>query len=308
MFNFITAVWSAGRVPQQWKDADIISIYKRKYADICGNSIGISLLSTGGKVLARIVLLRLINNLADNILPESQCGFRKGRGTADMIFVVRQLQEKCLEQNRAFYMVFVDLTKVIDTMNRSLLWEALRRFGCPPKFLTIIRDLHEGAMARIVSQGERSEPFDVNARVRQGCVIAPVVFNLFIAGVFHCARLGMNPQDSVGVNYCLDGSLFNLRRLQARTKISHDSIVDMQYADNAAVVSHSALGLQRNINAMHTVYERAGLEINTAKTEALRMGREVTDSILTVGNAAIRNVDRFTYLGSVVTIDGSVTI
>ena len=306
--TFITAVWSAGRVPQQWKDADIISIYKRKGDPaICGYSRGISLLSTGGKVLARIVLLRLINNLADNILPESQCGFRKGRGTADMIFVVRQLQEKCLEQNRALYMVFVDLTKAFDTVNRSLLWEALRRFGCPPKFLTIIRDLHEGTMARIVSQGERSEPFDVNAGVRQGCVIAPVVFNLFIAGVFHCARLGMNPQDSVGVNYRLDGSLFNLRRLQARTKISHDSIVDMQYADDSAVVSHSALGLQRNINAMHTAYERPGLEINTAKTEALRMGREVTDSILTVGNAAIRNVDRFTYLGSVVTIDGSVT-
>ena len=135
-------------------------------------------------------------------------------------------------------MVFVDLTKAFDTVNRFLLWEALRRFGCPPKFLTIIRDLHEGAMARIVSQGERSEPFDVNAGVRQGCVIAPVVFNLFIAGVFHCARLGMNTQDSVGVNYRLDGSLFNLRRIQARTKITHDSIVDMQYADDAAVVSH----------------------------------------------------------------------
>ena len=308
MFNFITAVWSAGRVPQQWKDADIISIYKRKGdPTICGNSRGTSLLSTGDKVLARIVLLCLINNLADKILPESQCDFRKGRGTADMIFVVRQLKEKCLEQNRALYMVFVDLTKAFDTVNRSLLWEALRRFGCPPKFLTIIRDFHEGAMARIVSQGERSEPFDVNAGVRQGCVIAPVVFNLFIAGVFHCPRLGMNPQDSVGVNYRLDGSLFNLRRLQARTKISHDSIVDMQYADDAAVVLHSALGLQRNINVMHTAYERAGLEINMAKTEALRMGREVTDSILTVRNAAIRNVDRFTYLGSVVTIDGSVT-
>ena len=73
----------------------------------------------------------------------------------------------------------------------------------------------------------------------------------------------------------------------------------MQYADDAEVVSHSALGLQRNINKIHTAYEQAGLEINTAKAEALRMGREVTDSILTGGNAAIRNVDRFTYLASV---------
>ena len=47
MFNFITAVWSAERVPQQWKDANIISIYKREGDQaICGNSRGISLLST----------------------------------------------------------------------------------------------------------------------------------------------------------------------------------------------------------------------------------------------------------------------
>ena len=61
----------------------------------CGNHRGISLLSTAGKILARIMLNRLIPLVAEKNLPESQCGFRRNRSTTDMIFTVRQIQEKC---------------------------------------------------------------------------------------------------------------------------------------------------------------------------------------------------------------------
>ena len=47
----------------------------------------------------------------NGIFPETQCGFRAGRGTADMIFTARQLQEKCREQHKDLYAVFVDLLK-----------------------------------------------------------------------------------------------------------------------------------------------------------------------------------------------------
>ena len=57
------------------------------------------------------------------LLPESQCGFRKNRGTIDMIFTARQLQEKCQEQNVDLYMTFVDLTKAFDTVSREGLWK-----------------------------------------------------------------------------------------------------------------------------------------------------------------------------------------
>ena len=60
---------------------------------------GITLLSISGKVLAKVLLHRLIPTIAEEILRESQCGFRANRGTMNMVFVLRQLQEKCWEQN-----------------------------------------------------------------------------------------------------------------------------------------------------------------------------------------------------------------
>ena len=64
LHRFITTAWTSGKIPQQWKDANIITLYKRKgdKAD-CGNSRGISLLSTAGKVLARVMLNRLLATL-----------------------------------------------------------------------------------------------------------------------------------------------------------------------------------------------------------------------------------------------------
>ena len=58
-----------------------------------------------------------------------------------MIFLLRQIQEKCREQNTGLYAAFVDLTKACYTVSRDGLWKILARIGCPPKFLTILRHL-----------------------------------------------------------------------------------------------------------------------------------------------------------------------
>jgi len=73
------------------------------------------------------MLKRLLSQVVDIVLPESQCGFRRGRSTIDMIFVARLLQEKCREQSHDLYLAFIDLTKAFDTVNRELLWQILRK-------------------------------------------------------------------------------------------------------------------------------------------------------------------------------------
>ena len=139
LLTFVEASWHSGCVPQQWKDGDLVSIYKKKGdRTLCDNSTGISLLSCAGKVLARILLTKLIANISENVLPERQCGFRKHRSTNDMIFTIRQIQEKCIEQQQNLYMVFIDLTKAFDTINRPTHWEVLKRFGCPRMFLGVL--------------------------------------------------------------------------------------------------------------------------------------------------------------------------
>ena len=74
-----------------------------------------------------------------------------------MIFCVRQLQEKCIEQDRPLYMVFVDFSKAFDTVGRTGLWQLLRKYGCPEKFTTMIEALHTGMMANVSVGGEVSE-------------------------------------------------------------------------------------------------------------------------------------------------------
>ena len=79
-----------------------------------------------GKVLAKFMLTRFLEHVVDHVLPESQCGFRCGRSTIDMIFVAWQLQEKCREWYQDLCMALVDLTKTLDAVNRDLLWNVLR--------------------------------------------------------------------------------------------------------------------------------------------------------------------------------------
>ena len=101
LHKLIEAIWEMERVPDDWKESIIVSIHKNKGdKSVCGNSRGISLLAVAGKVYAKVMLTRLVQHVSEEILPETQCGFRQGSLTADIIFVSKQLLEKCLEQHR----------------------------------------------------------------------------------------------------------------------------------------------------------------------------------------------------------------
>ena len=80
-------------VPQAWKDANIVTIYKKGDRTECGNYRGISLLSAVGKIFARILLNRLSSHITPETWPQTQCEFRSNRNTVDIIFCLRQLQK-----------------------------------------------------------------------------------------------------------------------------------------------------------------------------------------------------------------------
>ena len=125
---------------------------------------------------AKIPLNRLNVHLDQSgLISESQCGFRKDRGTIDMVFTARQLQEKCQEQNVDLYMTFVELTnlKAFDTVSRNGRWKIMTKFGCQSRFIAMVRKFHDDMKARELKDGEFSEPFEVTNRVKQGCVLAP---------------------------------------------------------------------------------------------------------------------------------------
>ena len=206
--------------------------FKRKgNPQVCDNHRGISLLSIAGKILAKILLNRLNAHLDQTgLIPESQCGFRKDRGTIDMIFTARQLQEKCQEQNVDLYMTFVDLTKAFDTVSRDGLWKIMAKFGCPPRFIAMVRQFHDGMQARVQNDGEFSEPFEVTNGVKQGCVLAPTLFSMMFSAMLMDAF--QDSDTGFPIRYRFDGNIFNLRRLQAKTKVRTDVLDVLLYADD----------------------------------------------------------------------------
>ena len=101
------------------RDANIVTLYKNK-GDMgdCNIYHGISLLNIISKLFAKVVLMKL-RVLAERIYPESQCEFRAKWALIDMIFSLRQLQEKCSEQGKPLYVAFIDLTKAFDLVSRD---------------------------------------------------------------------------------------------------------------------------------------------------------------------------------------------
>ena len=120
----------------------------------------------------KIILRCLVSNITDNILPESHYSFQSGCSTVDMILSLRQLQSKCVEQQRSLNIIFMDLTKVYDTIGRDGLWKLLPKFRCPLYLTNIIHQFHEGIEGCINLCGELSDQFPINNSVKQDCVLA----------------------------------------------------------------------------------------------------------------------------------------
>lgn len=311
LFELIKEVWTKEEVPQMLKDANIVTIFKKKGDKaICGNSRGISLLSIAGKILSKIMLSRLVCQITEQHLPESQCGFRKDRSTSDMIFCLRQLQEKAREQNKDLFVAFIDLTKAFDTVNRPMLWILLSKIGVPPKFLSILRQMHEGMQARVQTCGTLSEPFSVEVGVKQGCVLAPVLFSVYLMALINIAHTALGRDAGITIQYRLDGSLFNIRRLQARTKIVTTQLLELQYADDCAIVAHDAEALQTILDALSNTYSAMGLKVNTQKTEILAQPLNLPQEPyhFHLNNDPIKIVESFIYLGSVITSNCSLDL
>jgi len=130
-------VWRDGCVVGDWCNALIVQIPKKGNLTLCNNWRGISLLDMVGKVLGRIVQDRF-RVAVENVLPDSQCGFRAGRGCIDMVFVARQLVEKAREHQSDLLVLFVDLKKAYDSMSCPALWRVLKKLGVPSTLVSII--------------------------------------------------------------------------------------------------------------------------------------------------------------------------
>ena len=153
-----------------------------------------------------------------------------------MVFAARQLQDKCQEQNMDLYSAYVNLTKAFDTVSKEGLWRIIAKYGCPPEFITIVCLLHDGMMARVQDDGNSSKPFLVSNGVKQGCVLAPMLFSLMFFAMMTDAFI--NTDIVIGIRHHMDGSVFNLRRLPSENQgqDEHHQMIFI-FADDCALNS-----------------------------------------------------------------------
>ena len=298
LHRIVCEVWASESVPKDWVDSVIVPVPKKGDLHLCDNWRGISLLSVPGKVFSRIIVNRIIDHY-ESILDETQCGFRKQRGTVDMIFTARQIQDKAREQVCNLYICFFDLKKAYDSVPRDALWPLLIRYGLPSKMVNIIRHLHSNMEASVRIKGTLSEPFKVDTGLKQGCVLAPFLFNMYFNQVMHDVLAGF--QDGVEVRYKLDGKLFRRHGTKLPTSTM---LCDLRFADDVMASSHTSEGLQEFITRFSNAARSWGLCVSTDKTKVLVQNTSdlplPSRPVFHIDNHLLETVPNFCYLGSTI--------
>ena len=106
--------------------------------------------------------------------------YRKGRGTRDQIANICWIMEKGREFQKNIYFCFIDYAKAFDYVDHSKLWEILKEMGIPDHLTCLLRNLYAGQEARVRTGYGTTDWFQIGKGVRQGCILSPCLFNLYV--------------------------------------------------------------------------------------------------------------------------------
>ena len=117
------------------------------------------------------------------------------------MFTLQQLSKKYVGKGKNLYVAYMDLEKAYDRIDRDAMWRVLRMYGVNGSLLKGIQSLYEESEACIRVCRKEGEGFGVKVGLRQGCVMSPWLFNLFMDGVMREVRekagdLGANMWDA----------------------------------------------------------------------------------------------------------------
>ena len=220
------------------------------------------------------------------------------------MFAVRRLQELGRKARVSLFLCFIGLQKAYDSVDRTLLWQVLARFGTPPQIIEAIRQFHGRMRACVRSDdGRCSAWFEVAQGLRQGCVLSPLLFNVFSAAILFVVleRFGKDA-----------GILADLIHLQEQpSKVGPETVLEcvrraicgMLYADDACIVPRSPRGLVRMMAVFVEVFGTFGLTTSESKMETMCMPIPRAPATKIVFNATglqYRQTTSFAYLGGTV--------
>ena len=305
MHKICGMAWEEGRVPGDWTKAIIVPVYKGKGSrNECGNYRGISLLSIAGKVYGKIVIER-VQKITESSISEEQGGFRKGRGCVDQIFSLRMIIEKMLVKGKKVYAAFMDLEKAYDRINWKAMWEVLMMNGVGGRLLNGVKAFYKDANACVRVDGETSGNFEIKGGVRQGCVMSPWLFNLYMDGVIREMKAKV---DGGGVEMCVNDDKWMLNTIL--------------FADDTVLIAENEKDLQKLVNVFDSVCKRRKLKVNVNKSKVIVFERSRSEVVdfecpyrvrvecpkeldIRLNGEIMEEVDEFKYLGSILCKYGS---
>ena len=268
------------QVPQGWKNAFIISIYKGKGDDSDpANYRPISLLSTFYKIFAALIQKRLA--LAhDAQLRPTQYGFRSSRSTKDPLFILRRAQDLSLKTGTPICLLFLDWKMAFDKVDHRSMLIALERLGVHRHYVELIQHLYEDQTFVVKGYNGEETKATPHTGIRQGCPLSPYLFIMVMTVLLHDVDLRLL---SMGV--------------PTNTWSVGKPIYDLEYADDTLLLSVTPPQLEEFLKTVQVEASLYGMELNLDKTELLE-GLEATPPIYFVNGTRVSEAAQAKYLGS----------
>ena len=269
----INASLRQGRVPDDWKSARVILLFKKGKTENLDNYRPISILLTVSKLLERAVHKQVGDYLREhNILSPYQCGFRKHHSTEFSALSLADTIRRNIEQGQLTGAVFIDFQKAFDRIDHHLLLNKLPALGIEnQEYAWFESYLHQ----RTVSyQGVFSEPEFIATGVRQGSILGPMLFVMYV-----------NDLANVVCNCSI-------------LMYADDTVLFFANPDISVIQEK----LNDDLSLMGTWLRDNCLFLNTSKTESMVFGTHarlarVCEFNITINGCPIKRVTKFRYLG-----------
>ena len=245
-------VWRHEQIPRDWNRGLIIKLPKKGNLKECKNWRGITLLSIVAKILGKIIIDRIRDGV-DCRLRKEQAGYRKGRGTTEQVFILRNIIEQVDEWQATLYLNFIDFEKAFDSIHRESMWIILSKYGIPEKIIRIVRVFYEDYECAVEDQGEICSWFRIKTGVKQGCNMSGFLFLIVMDWI-------MNRSVGQGENGI---------RWKFTSKLD-----DLDFADDTVLLSSTRQQLQNKTARIDREAKRVGLKINVDKTKVQRRWRD----------------------------------